>query len=138
MNRRQLLLRGVLVAALAPAAHRAGAGNEAAPALAVVQDPAYRRSREFASLLVERGARRFTPDLDMLALWHGELSALRRIEGGLRLAGLTTWSDFLVLRDCAGKAGLAPLSIMDPDAGAARPARATLHAWLLGTVAQRS
>ena len=132
MNRRQLLLRGLVVAALAPAAGIAGAKDEANQTLAVVQDPAYRRSREFASLLVARGARLFTPEDDMLGLWHGPLAAFSRAAGPMRLAGLTTWSDFLVLRDCARQAGMAPLSTLDPDAGGARP-RATLHAWVMGT-----
>lgn len=136
MNRRQLLLHGAAVAALAippanAAIEKSAAGSQA-PRLAVVQDPAYVRSREYAALLVERGAQLFTSD-DMLGLWRSELAAFRQHAGAaLRLTGLTTWSDFIVLRDCAREVRLKPLSVLDQDAGRAATKRATLYAWVLG------
>jgi hypothetical protein len=140
VNRRQLLLRGALLAALAPVVRAAGMDEarsvaaridaaDAAPRLAV-HDPAYRRSREFAAALQDRGARQLALEPDVLAAWHGTLRAACAAAPATRIVGLTTHTDFLVLRDLARGAGYAPLATRDADAGGAR-GRATLIAWVL-------
>jgi len=146
MNRRQLLLRGALVAAMAPVVRAAVAdgivssvpGSSAlgdtahAPVLAV-HDPAYRRSREFAAALHDRGANVLALEPDALAAWHHTLRAACAATPGLRLAGLTTRTDFLVLADLARTAGLVPLAMRDADAAgiAGSRSRATLLGWVL-------
>lgn len=132
MNRRQLLVRGALLAALAPvvrAADMNASGGDANPMIAV-HDPAYRRSREFALALQDRGAGVFALEPDALGAWHGKLRAACAASPTLRIIGLTTHTDFMVLRDLARTAGFAPLATRDADAGAARR-RATLVAWVL-------
>jgi hypothetical protein len=140
VNRRQLLLRGALLAALAPVVRAAGmnaVGDAAArtngattmPMLAV-HDPAYRRSREFAAALQDRGARQLALEPDVLAAWHGVLRAACTAAPSTRIVGLTTHTDFMVLRDLARSAGYAPLATRDADAGGTR-GRATLIAWVL-------
>jgi hypothetical protein len=134
VNRRQLLLRGALLAAFAPVVRAAGLDTgagaiaAAAPRLLVVHDPAYRRSREFAAAFQDRGARVVALEPDALAAWHGTLRAACA-DSGARISGLTTHTDFLVLRDLARAAGLVPVAARDADAGSAR--RATLIAWTL-------
>lgn len=135
MNRRQLLLRGALLAALAPVVRAAQAGATQGavgplPQLLAVHDPDYRRSREFAAALQERGARMLALEPDALALWHGTLRSACQATPAVRISGLTTRTDFLVLRDLARSAGLAPLATRDADAGGAR-GRATLIGWVL-------
>ena len=133
MNRRQLLLRGALIAALAPVVRAAGM-SDTDSTLAVL-DPAYRRSREFAAALQERGARQIALQPDALAAWHGTLREICARSPGSRIVGLTTRTDFLVLRDLARTAGLAPSALHDADARAAATGeprrRATLIAWVL-------
>lgn len=153
MNRRQLLLRGALIAALAPVVRAAGVqeilqgtdgarrGDDAAePALFAVQDPAYRRSREFALGLQQRGARLIGLEPDVLAAWHHTLRAACAATPTARIVGLTTRTDYLVLRDLARTAGLAPLATRDADARQAMAGivrqRATLIAWVLGARVQ--
>jgi len=146
MNRRQLLLRGALVAAMAPVLRAAGAGeialstpgaatgvNPAAAPLLAVHDPAYRRSREFATALHDHGARMLALEPDALAAWHHTLRAACAATPGLRIAGLTTRTDFLVLSDLARAAGFAPLATRDADAASIAGARhrATLLGWVL-------
>jgi hypothetical protein len=132
VNRRQLLLRGALLAVLAPVVRAAGSpAVPAASRMLVVHDPAYRRSREFAAALQERGASVLPLEPDALALWHGPLrAACADPHTALRIAGLTTRTDFLVLRDLAREAGFAPLAAQDADADGPRR-RATLIAWVL-------
>jgi hypothetical protein len=150
MNRRQLLLRGALVATMAPLLRAAGAGelvltpgtatgvNPAAAPLLAVHDPAYRRSREFATALHDRGARVLALEPDALAAWHHTLRAACAATPGLRIAGLTTRTDFLVLADLARAAGFSPLALRDADAAgtAGVRRRATLLGWVLGARAQ--
>ena len=141
MNRRQLLLRGALLAALAPVVRATGvesidaAGEGSSAPVLAVHDPAYRRSREFAAALHERGARVIALEPDVLAAWHQFLRAACAQSPAARITGLTTRSDFMVLKDLARAAGLAPLAIRDADAGSAAGGavrrRATLIAWVL-------
>jgi hypothetical protein len=142
MNRRQLLLRGALVAALAPVVRAAGVaeftaddaaarlGARSGDLLLAVHDPAYRRSREFAAALQDRGARVIALEPDALAAWHGTLRAACAAAPGVRITGLTTHTDFMVLRDLARGVGLTTLAERDADAGGLR-GRATLIGWVL-------
>jgi hypothetical protein len=133
MNRRQLLLRGALVAMLAPvvrASFAAQPGMHPAAPLLAVHDPAYRRSREFAAALQDRGARVIALEPDVLSAWHGALRAICATTPGARICGLTTHTDFMVLRDFARGAGLFTLAMRDADAGGRR-GRATLIGWVL-------
>lgn len=139
MNRRQLLVRGALLAMLAPVVRAAGAdatGDDVAAVLAV-HDPAYRRSIEFARGLQDRGARVLALQPDALAAWHGTLRAACSASPSTRIIGLTTHTDFMVLRDLARTEGLVPLATRDADAGGARR-RATLIAWVLALRARVS
>lgn len=130
MNRRMLLLQGAGLAVLAPTRLVFAAGAERA--LAVVHDPLLPRSAQYATRMSARGAQLFTPETDVLALWHGPLRAWCAAQPGpVRITGLTTRTDFLVLRDLARGAGLRTLVQQDPDAGTPRR-RATLVAWVLG------
>ncbi|HMA13124.1 MAG TPA: hypothetical protein VKO83_14630 [Steroidobacteraceae bacterium] len=142
MNRRQLLLRGALLAALAPVVRAAGGGStgaggagEAAPPQIAVHDPALRRSREFAAALQDRGARVLALEPDAMAAWHDQLRAACVASPATRVVGLTTRTDFMVLRDLARGVGLAPLALHDADARDAAAGdprrRATLVAWVL-------
>jgi hypothetical protein len=132
MNRRQLLLRGALLAALAPVV---GASPTAAQRLIAVHDPAYRRSHQFAQTLQQQGAQVLALSPDALAIWHRTLKAsCAQSPASARIAGLTTFTDFIVLRDLARAEGLAPMVVHDPDARDARigqARRATLIAWVL-------
>jgi hypothetical protein len=129
MNRRQLLLRGTLVAALAPVASAGHLASRSSTVFAV-HDPAYRRSREFALALQHEGARVLALEPDVLATWHGTLLTACAALQKPRILGLTTRTDFLVLRDLARGAGLVPVAVRDADAGRART-RATLIGWAL-------
>lgn len=162
MTRRQLLLRGALLAAMAPVVRAAGVGEAlahgagvtataadvdvdadanarlagSATSLFAVHDPAYRRSREFAAALRDRGARTLALEPDAMTAWHHTLREAVAGAASARIVGLTTRTDYLVLRDLARTAGLAPLATRDADAriahaGVARR-RATLIAWVLG------
>lgn len=140
MNRRQLLLRGALIAALAPVVRAAGMDEfipGAAGAVLAVHDPAYRRSREFALGLEQRGAQRVALEPDALAAWHGVLRPACFGSPASRIVGLTTHTDYLVLRDLARKSGLVTLATRDADALQARAGvarrRATLIAWVLAS-----
>ena len=142
MNRRQLLLRGALLAALAPVVRATGvesvdaAGEGSSAPVLAVHDPAYRRSREFAAALQERGARVIALEPDVLAAWHQVLRAACAQSPAARITGLTTRTDFMVLSSLARSAGLSPLATRDADAsgglGGVRR-RATLIAWVLAT-----
>jgi len=145
VNRRQVLLRGALLAAMAPVVRMAVAGEEAARSgafdagaapLLAVHDPAYRRSREFAAALEERGARAFPLAPDAMTAWHRTLRAALAGTPSARIVGLTTRSDYLVLRDLARAVRFVPLATRDADAHIARAGvarhRATLIAWVLG------
>ena len=141
MNRRQLLLRGALLAALAPVVRATGvesvdaAGDGSAAPVLAVHDPAYRRSREFAAALHERGARVIALEPDVLAAWHQFLRAACAQSPAARITGLTTRTDFMVLSSLARAEGLSPLAMRDADAGRGITGgvrrRATLIAWVL-------
>ncbi|MCC7463256.1 MAG: hypothetical protein IT480_12430 [Gammaproteobacteria bacterium] len=89
-----------VIALLAPrgAAHRASA-------LIVVQDGRYAASRGHAARLAPRALRVLEARADLARQWYGGLRSLAA-RAPLQFAGLTSWSDFLVMRGCAAECGL--------------------------------
>jgi hypothetical protein len=90
------------VAGLAPRVFAAGAVD---PGLVVVQDGRYARSRQHADELAPRARQRLDTRDDLARLWYAGLRDLAA-RTPLRLTGLTTWSDYLVMRGCAAEVGL--------------------------------
>ena len=102
MNRRGVLAAGVHLALLLPVAALGRAADPAISArgVAAVYDPQYGACRDFARALAGRGAQTFAVDTDLLQLWRGPLRGVceRIASAGGCIEGLTTYSDFLVLR----------------------------------------
>lgn len=114
------------IAGLLPRAFAAGAVD---PALIVVQDGRYARSRQHADELAPRARQRLDARDDLARLWYAGLRDLAA-RTPLRLTGLTTWSDYLVMRGCAAEAGLRATSHrMVRDAGGSG---CTLVHWQIG------
>lgn len=88
-------------AATAAAAVPAGG----ATTLVVVHDSRHAASLRHAAALAPRAARLLDAREDLARQWYGELRA-RAERAPLALAGMTSWSDFLVLRGCAAECGL--------------------------------
>lgn len=131
------------IGALAPRAAAAGgydaaAGNAAAPdtragdsaaPLIVVQDARYAASRQHAAALAPQAARVLETRADLARQWYGGLRAAAT-RTPLQFAGLTTWSDFVVMRGCAAECGLRTASHeLLRDAGGAG---CTLVRWRIG------
>jgi hypothetical protein len=89
---------------LAGLAPQAGAAPGSAY-LVVVRDGRYAASRRHADALAPRAHRILEARDDLARLWYGGLAAEAR-RTPLALAGLTTWSDYVVLEGCAAEAGL--------------------------------
>ena len=151
MNRRELL-RATAASALpllaAPlSAVAAGtapeAGGRAArlalslPVHAVIYDGRYVAAQAFAHSELARGARVFDARCDVVRLWRGPLLQLRG-RGPVRVAGLTTYSDLILVCDCAREARLAVLrqqwcsGAADPNAVGNAAPQAALTAWCVG------
>lgn len=73
--------------------------------LVVVRDGRYAASRRHAEGLAPQAQRILDARDDLARLWYRGLAAEAR-RTPLALAGLTTWSDYVVLRGCAAEAGL--------------------------------
>jgi hypothetical protein len=73
--------------------------------LVVVQDGRFASSRRHADGLARRAHRTIDAREDLARLWYRELR-LEATRTPLAFAGLTTWSDYVVLRGCAAEAGL--------------------------------
>lgn len=81
-----------------------GAARAAAalsPVGAVFQDGRHELSRRFAALLPGGGANALDTRSGLLELWHGEHGVHRLPAKQTLIAGLTTYSDFIVLRSLA-------------------------------------
>ncbi len=76
-----------------------------APRLVVVQDGRYAASRRHADELAPRAQLLVDARDDLARLWYRDLAA-SAARTPLMFAGLTTWSDYLVLKGCAAEAGL--------------------------------
>lgn len=102
IDRRDLMLAAGALAA----PHGAWArGVSAAPAVALY-DARYDEARRFAAALSRAGALQLETGRDVAVLWYGRLQHLAVAYPGLRLAGLATGADFLVIRGCAAEARL--------------------------------
>ena len=89
-----------LLAAPASAAARAA---DAPPDIAVF-DARYPESRAFAEAMAARGAALFNVAGDVARLWYGPLARALAEGRRPRIAGLTTYSDLVVVRGCAAEA----------------------------------
>ncbi len=78
----------------------------ASPSLirAVVYAPKYAAASELARQHATRGIPTFKTDECMVRLWRGPLAQLKE-GGGLRIEGVTLYSDFTIARDCARDLG---------------------------------
>jgi hypothetical protein len=102
----------------------------------VLYEPKYLASRDFALQLIEHGARPFSTHDCIVSLWRGPLERCAK-QRKARIAGLTLYSDFVIMRECARERRLRVLredlrqceaaSCMD---GA--PRSVTLASWLIG------
>ncbi|MCC7463553.1 MAG: hypothetical protein IT480_13960 [Gammaproteobacteria bacterium] len=107
------------------AADAAGSGA----ALIVVQDGRYAASRRHAAALAPQAARVLEARSDLARQWYGGLRSVAA-RAPLNFSGLTTWSDFLVMRGCAAECGLrAATHELLRDAGGAG---CTLVRWQIG------
>jgi hypothetical protein len=115
--------------ARAGATRTAGVAHRGAPALIVVQDGRYATSRRYAAARAPRALRVLEARADLARQWYGELRPLAA-RTPLQLAGLTSWSDFLVMRGCAVECGLraATHELVRDGGGAGR----TLVRWWIG------
>ena len=134
MDRRTLIASMAGASCVAPA--WAGA---AAPSIgAVLYDRRYAASRRFAQAFADRGAAVFAVQDDVIRLWRGPLKALSG-SSALRVAGLTTWSDLNLVRDCARERGFRlggqgmhdPRDLREASAMANADALGVLHSWLI-------
>ena len=103
MNRRGFLKTAVAGSICTPVLARAvpGINNVAHEPVAaiVLHDTRYSDARMFATGAVRQGARVMAQEADMIRLWHRELNAF--LQGhGHRIMGMTTCSDFMLIRDC--------------------------------------
>ena len=135
MNRRELLGTGAGLALATPFAVAAAQWSSAGPVAAVVSDARFPQSARYAELVGGSGCITFDRGEDLMALCRNDLAPwLQSRSGpGLRLAGLTQYSDFLVLRDVARDAGLRQVRIVQHD-GARKPVpgyrTVSLTAWM--------
>ncbi|MCC7410586.1 MAG: hypothetical protein IT495_02980 [Gammaproteobacteria bacterium] len=96
------------IGALAPrgaAMRAADVARRGTPALILVQDGRYAASRGYATARAPQALRVLEARADLARQWYGELRALAA-RTPLQFAGLTSWSDFLVMRGCAAECGL--------------------------------
>ncbi|MBL8552485.1 MAG: hypothetical protein JNJ73_21035 [Hyphomonadaceae bacterium] len=118
MNRRLFLASAT---ALLPA----GALAATAPSAIVLYDRRHVAARRFAAERIRQGVGACDVQPDALAVWRALAPTLR--QRPMRLEGMTTHSDFIVLQDCARAAGLKLVqSQMHDGRGAAEP---TLFSW---------
>ncbi len=104
MDRRSLIIGAAGAAGALPLVGATGAGAAEPCIAAVVFDRRYPASRRFAEVMTRRGAVAFAAQDDVIRLWRGPLSELAA-RPGFRMAGLTTWSDFSLLKASAREGG---------------------------------
>jgi hypothetical protein len=110
MRRRDFLLVTTSVSAVMSVAARARSVFKSEDAAverpnAVLYEPKYQASRDFALQLIERGAHPFSTHDCIVAIWRGPLERCLA-QRKPRIAGLTLYSDFLIMRECARERGL--------------------------------
>jgi hypothetical protein len=103
MNRRGMLRSAAAGVALT-VLHRAAAksGDPRQPPVTVIYDERHADARAFAEHLQRQGATTFATRGDASGLWYGGAP----LRNGGAIAGLTTWSDFVIARSCAREFGL--------------------------------
>ncbi len=103
MRRRDLLVAAGSLAgpALLPSAGVARA-RSAVPDL-VMFDARYEAARRFAGALAASGSAVVETQIDLARLWYGGVRSSRVDRRRIRIAGLTTWSDFVVIQGCAAE-----------------------------------
>jgi hypothetical protein len=103
MNRRGVLRSAAASVALTVLRRAPAAGEGLArPFIAVIYDERHPEARTFAENLRRHGAAPFPTRGDATGLWYG--GALRQNAGAI--AGLTSWSDFVIARSCGREFGL--------------------------------
>lgn len=73
-------------------------------AQAVIYDPRYPAARDLMEQQLAGGARAFATDECIVRLWRGPLTQIVD-DGANRIAGVTAYSDFALLRECARERG---------------------------------
>jgi hypothetical protein len=137
MNRRDCL-RGAGLALLTPAVAGAVQGRVSPCTVAVIVDARFPQSLRYADVLGASADWRWQRGDDLMALWQQTLLPRLSAGAGLRpqrLAGLTTGTDHLILRDWARELGYRPLSLQWHDARRATlpgDRRVQLAAWTFG------
>ncbi|MFM1885576.1 MAG: hypothetical protein RL026_733 [Pseudomonadota bacterium] len=102
MNRRQWLASASTVVGLLPvAAVATPAGAHAGSSVLWLADPRYPQSLRLARQQAAAGHAWLAFGADLQADWAAQLAPRLAATPGLQLAGLTAWSEFLVLRDLA-------------------------------------
>ena len=103
MRRRDVLVAAGSIAAPAvlPCAGIARA-RPAAPDL-VMFDARYEAARRFAGALAASGSAVVETQTDVARLWYGVVRSGWVANRRIRMAGLTTWSDFVVIQGCAAE-----------------------------------
>jgi len=81
------------------------AGTTAGARVVVVQDGRFAASRRQADALARHAHLTVDARDDLARLWYRDLAA-SAARTPLVFTGLTTWSDYLVLKGCAAEAGL--------------------------------
>lgn len=103
MNRRGFLKTAVAGSVCVTVLARATPGVIAAahePAAAIVlHDARYSDARRFAAAAARLGAMPLAPQLDLMPLWYEQLGPYLQVHAH-RLMGMTTYVDFMLIRDC--------------------------------------
>ncbi|MEJ0039677.1 MAG: hypothetical protein WDO68_27140 [Gammaproteobacteria bacterium] len=94
---------------------------------AALYEPRYLAAREFAQLQVAHGVRTFGTNECIVSLWRGPLAEFLEREEAC-MAGLTLYSDFAIVSECARDRGLKVL-----HEGWCKSGPVTLASWLIGT-----
>lgn len=98
-------LEGLAPRAAAGSTRTGGTTRTVAGRLVVVHDGRFESSRRHADGLARHAHRTIDAREDLARLWYRELR-LEAARAPLEFAGLTTWSDYVVLKGCAAEAGL--------------------------------
>lgn len=105
MNRREVLQGLGAAAALIPMSGAAWVNAGVRTRAVAVFDARYPQASRFAAGFAAAGGTVIAAE-DVLQQWHRTLRSHALSAGpGMRIAGMTTYSDYLVLRDCAREEG---------------------------------
>ncbi len=101
MNRRQLLVQTGVALAVPSMGLPGKAATFDQPILAAFHDSQFLGSRAFAAALRGQQVSVFDTRVNLLQLWHGSNALQAQLISRGVIAGLTTYSDFLVLQSLA-------------------------------------